>query len=97
MIERREFPRLRQRRTYLEQELYTYTKYLRNDAQADPKTQTRQSLDAEANAEELTEIEYVLRYFDRIGNGYHLTQRQWVMLLALLAMAIFLLAIMVIK
>lgn len=96
MIERREFPRLRQRRTYLEQELYTYTKYLNSD-QVDPKVQTKQALDAERNAEELVELEYALRYFERLGNGYHLTQRQWLLLLSLVVVAVALLVVMVVR
>lgn len=97
MAERREFPRLRQRRMYLEQEIYTYTKYLMNDPQADIRAQTRQALDAERNAEELEEVEFMLRYFERLGNGYHLTQRQWMLLIGLIVLAVALLAIMVVK
>lgn len=96
MAEQREFPRLRQRRLYLEQEIYTYTKYLNSD-QVDPKVQTRQALDAERNSEELVELEYVLRYFERLGNGYYLTQRQWLLLIGLVVLVAVLLAIMVVR
>lgn len=96
MAERREFPQLLRRKRYLEQELYTYDKYLRRD-DTDPKQQTRWALDAETNNEELNEIEYVLRYFERLGNGYHLSRRQWLLLVSLAGLAIVLGVIAVVR
>jgi hypothetical protein len=96
MAERREFPQLLRRKRYLEQELYTYDKYLRRD-ETDPKQQTRWALDAETNNEELNEIDYVLRYFERLGNGYHLSRRQWLLLVSLAGLAIVLGVIAVVR
>lgn len=95
MAERREFPALLRRKRYLEQELYVYDRHLRTDT-VDAAQQTRWALDAETNTDELNEIEYVLRYFDRHANGYHLSYTQWWLLLGLVALAVLLLAIAVV-
>jgi len=96
MAERREFPALRRRIRFLEQELYTYEKHFRTD-QVDAAQQTRWALDAKENNDELNEIEYVLRYFDRLGNGYHLTRTQWLLLVGLVALAVALMGITVMR
>lgn len=92
MADRREFPHLLRRKRYLEQELYTYDKFLRSNEiqtnEVDAKQQTRWALDADAYNEELNEIEYVLRYFERLGNGYHLSRGQWLLLVSLASLAI---------
>lgn len=93
---RREFPALQRRRRYVEQELYTYDKYLRTK-EMDANQQTRAALDADAYAEELNELDYVLRYFDRLGNGYHLSQWQWAFLVALVTLAAILATVAVLR
>lgn len=95
MAERREFPQLLRRKRFLEQEQYTYYKYLQGVD--DPKQQTKWALDAETNNEELNEIDYVLRYFERLGNGYHLSRRQWLLLVSLAGLAIVLGVIAVVR
>ena len=82
MADRREFHHLLRRKRYLEQELYTYDKFLRSN-----EIQTNE-VDADAYNEELNEIEYVLRYFERLGNGYHLSRGQWLLLVSLASLAI---------
>lgn len=95
MAERREFPQLLRRKRFLEQEQYTYYKYLQGAD--DPKQQTKWALDAETNNEELNEIDYVLRYFERLGNGYHLSRRQWLLMVSLAGLAIVLGVIAVVR
>lgn len=87
--ERREFPALRRRRRYLEQEMYTYDKYLKS-GEMDVKEQTHQALMAQDHESELSELEFVLRYFERVGNGYHMSRFDWLMLIGftLLAMGL---------
>lgn len=95
MAERRDFPQLLRRKRFLEQEQYTYYKYLQGTD--DPKQQTKWALDAETNNEELNEIDYVLRYFERLGNGYHLSRRQWLLMVSLVGLAIVLGVIAVVR
>ena len=92
MATRREFPALRRRRHYLEQEVYTYDKYLRSASDQDPASQNKAAIDAERNSEELDELEYVLRFMDRLTNGYHLTRPQWLLLIVSIMLAILLAA-----
>jgi hypothetical protein len=95
MSEAKEFTALRRRKRYLEQELYTYDKYLRNHPE-DVTAQTRMALDAQDFNDELNEIEFMLRYFDRIGTGYHLSKVDWLFLIgiAFLATALAVVAVM---
>ena len=90
MATRREFPALRRRRHYLEQEVYTYDKYLRSASDQDPASQNKAAIDAERDSEELDELEYVLRFMDRLTNGYHLSRPQWLLLIISIALAILL-------
>lgn len=90
MATRREFPALRRRRHYLEQEVYTYDKYLRSATDQDPASQTKAAIDAEQNSDELDELDYVLRFMERLANGYHLSRPQWLLLIVLIALAILL-------
>ena len=88
MATRREFPALARRRRYLEQEVYTYDKFLRSGTNQDPASQNKAAIDAEQNSEELDELEYVLRFMERLANGYHLSRPQWLLLIVLVALAI---------
>lgn len=92
MATRREFPALARRRRFLEQEVYTYDKYLRSNSDQDPASQNKAAIDAEQNSEELDELEYVLRFMDRLTNGYHLTRPQWLLLIVSIMLAILLAA-----
>jgi hypothetical protein len=88
MATRREFPALRRRRHYLEQEVYTYDKYLRSATDQDPASQNKAAIDAERNSEELDELDYVLRFMERLTNGYHLSRPQWLLLIISITLAI---------
>ena len=88
MATRREFPALRRRRHYLEQEVYTYDKYLRSTTDQDPASQTKAAIDADRNSEELDELDYVLRFMERLTNGYHLSRPQWLLLIISITLAI---------
>jgi hypothetical protein len=63
----REFPALRRRLNYLENEMYSYQKWLKN-GDASQAEQFRQAADAVAVQEEAAEIGYVLRFFERQGS-----------------------------
>lgn len=63
----REFPALRRRLNYLENEMYTYQKWLKN-GEASQAEQFRQAADAVSVQEEAAEIGYVLRFFERQGS-----------------------------
>ena len=88
MANEREFPALRRRKRFLEQEMYTYDKYMRTGEGLDAKDQNRYALDAQDHNEECNEIEYVLRYFDRVGDGYRLSRIDWMLLIGLAVLAV---------
>lgn len=80
----REFPALRRRLNYLENEIYAYQKWLKN-GEANQAEQFRQATDAAACQEEAAEIDYVLRFFDRLGNGDWKTWQLVLMAVSVLA------------
>lgn len=94
--ERRDFPALRRRRRYLEQEMYTYDKYMKT-SEMDAKEQTHQALLAQDHEAELGELEFVLRYFERLGNGYHMSRFDWLLLIGLTLLAIGLAGVAVLR
>ena len=50
--------------------------------------QARAAHDAADYDSEINEIEYVLRYFERNSNGYHLSRVDWILLIGLAVLAV---------
>ncbi len=94
-VQRREFPALLRRKRYLEQELYTYDKYLRNP-ESNMTGQAGMAINADQQQEELDEIDFLLRLFERLTNGFHLSRGQWLLmvLVVLVALALGIVAVM---
>lgn len=86
---RREFPALQRRRRFLEQELYSYDKYMRSDS-IEANMQTRMALDAELSGEELDELSYILQFMERLENGFHLSRTQWILLFCVVGLSLIL-------
>jgi hypothetical protein len=82
MDKRRGFPALHRRRRYLEQEVYTYEKWMRDGKDIDAATQHRMALAAGDHSEELDELETILQFMEQLANGYHLSRLQWTLLLS---------------